>query len=245
MHPDITRSQINCFLCRVVFTNSTGPILLPGSDLWRQPLCPTCSHAQCCCSDTLRGMCYSDLVIGIHWKGDHAIQTAIQWFIYFLPKQSWSLLWWSTNIGEQSKGNWCHVSGLLQGLWHFQWIRNWLEGFSHRAVASGSMYRGRPVMHGVPQRYVLGLVLFYVFIGNIENEFILSKFEDRIRLNGAVGMTRKECHPKRPKKTWYVGPRELNKVQHSRVQGVAFRLGQSHINVQTGRTLRAALLRRT
>jgi len=63
------------------------------------------------------------------------------------------------------------------------------------------MYRGRPVMHGVPQRYVLGLVLFYVFIGNMENEFILSKFEDRIRLNGAVGMTRKECHPKRPKKT--------------------------------------------
>lgn len=56
-------------------------------------------------------------------------------------------------------------------------------------------------MHGVPQRCVLGLVLFYVFIGNIENEFILSKFEDRIRLNGAVGMTRKECHPKRPKKT--------------------------------------------
>ena len=35
-----------------------------------------------------------------------------------VPDQSSGLLWWTVSITGQRKGNWCHLLGLVQGLWH-------------------------------------------------------------------------------------------------------------------------------
>ena len=45
-------------------------------------------------------------------------------------------------------------------------------------------------MSGIPQKSVLGLVLFNIFVGNVDSEIkcTLSKFADNIKLSGAVDM---------------------------------------------------------
>lgn len=57
-------------------------------------------------------------------------------------------------------------------------MRNWLDGLSQRAVVNGSMSRWMPIMSGISYGFVLGLVLFNVFINdlNIRAEYTLSKF---------------------------------------------------------------------
>ena len=75
----------------------------------------------------------------------------------------------------------------LEG-WATTQIWNWLEGRSQRVVINAAISRWRPVICGVPQGTVLGLVLFSIFISDIDDriECTINKFADDTKLSGAV-----------------------------------------------------------
>lgn len=74
-------------------------------------------------------------------------------------------------------------------LWTIQWIRNRTVNLSHRIVGSGLVPKCRPVMGGIPQKLVLGLVLINIFINVWGIECILSKFADDAKLNSVADMS--------------------------------------------------------
>jgi len=74
--------------------------------------------------------------------------------------------------------------------WTSWWIRNQLGRLTQRVAVNGSMCKWRSVTNGIPQRSVLGLVLFNIIAGDMDSGIActLSKSADDTKLCSAVNV---------------------------------------------------------
>ncbi|XP_041279602.1 triadin isoform X2 [Onychostruthus taczanowskii] len=72
--------------------------------------------------------------------------------------------------------------------WATGWIKNWLDDHAQSVEVSGAMSKWKAVPSGVPQGSVFGLVLFNIFIGDMDSGFqcTLSEFTDDTQMCDAV-----------------------------------------------------------